>query len=78
MLDLIWDWGQYKMAACISKDALKASTCVSSTGFDSGEVFIEFFVGFENNASACFCLISLSIGMGYTCLCFFDDTTSLA
>jgi hypothetical protein len=66
------------MTACISKDALETSTCVCSTGFDGGEIFIKFFVRFENNSSACFCLVPLSISMGYTCLSFFDDTTSLA
>ncbi|KAG2351108.1 hypothetical protein BDR07DRAFT_1408075 [Suillus spraguei] len=66
------------MTACISKDALKTSMCVCSTRFNGGEIFIKFFVRFENNSSTCFCLVSLSIGMGYTCLSFFDDTASLA
>jgi hypothetical protein len=56
------------MATCISKDMLETSMCISSVGFDGGEIFAEFVIRLENNAPACFCLVSLSIGMGYTSL----------
>jgi hypothetical protein len=37
-----------EMTACVSKNALEASTGTCNVRFDSGEIFIEFVIGLKN------------------------------
>jgi len=77
VLKLGGNGGKDEMTACISKGALEASTCICSAGFDSGEIFIEFVIGLKNNAFACFGLVPLTVSMGDTCVCIFNDAACL-
>jgi hypothetical protein len=45
LLKLCWDGGKDEMTACVSKNALEASTGICSARFDSGDIFIEFVIG---------------------------------
>jgi hypothetical protein len=71
------DGGKDEMTTCISKGAVETSTCICSARFDSSEVFIEFVIGFENDAFACFSFVPLTVSMGDTCICIFDDSTCI-
>jgi hypothetical protein len=48
LLKLCWDGGKDEMTACVSKNALEASTGICNARFDSGEIFIEFVIGLKN------------------------------
>jgi hypothetical protein len=49
LLKLCWDGGKGEMTACVSKNALEASTGICSARFDSGKISIEFVIGLKNN-----------------------------
>jgi hypothetical protein len=50
---LCWDGGKDETTACVSKNALEASTGICGARFDSGEIFIEFVIGLKNNVFMC-------------------------
>lgn len=77
LLKLGGDGGKDEMTACISEDALEASSCICSASFDGGEIFIEFVIRLKNNAFASFSFVPLTFSMGDTCICIFNDVASL-
>jgi hypothetical protein len=51
LLKLCCDGGKDEMTACVSQNALEASTGICSARFDSGEIFIEFIIGLKNKTT---------------------------
>ncbi|KAJ8594464.1 hypothetical protein M405DRAFT_809060, partial [Rhizopogon salebrosus TDB-379] len=45
LLKLCWDGGKDETTACVSKNALEASTGICG----ASEIFIEFIIGLKNN-----------------------------